>query len=583
MAAILATNDTAEKRRLADHAQRKGDWKFWGPYLAERQWATVREDYSDSGNCWEYFPHDHARSRACRWGEDGLLGICDRAGRLNFALALWNRKDPILKERLFGLTGPEGNHGEDVKELYYYLDSTPTHSYMKALYKYPQAEFPYRRLIEENQRRGKHDGEFELLDTGVFDQAGHFDVIAEYAKASPRDVLVRITIKNRGSVPADLHVLPTLWFRNTWSWGARHVGNTGKPAIRRIRPCAVQTTHDTLPSYVFAWEPLAGESPELLFTDNETNTERLYGARNSSPYVKDAFHRYLINGEKGAVSPEPFGTKAGALYLLHVPAGGEVILRARLTFVDEVSAEPFGSGFDEVFAARLREADEFHESLTAGRGTPGEKAVLRQGHAGLLWSKQFYHYFVREWLEGDPAQPQPPEGHRNGRNRAWQHLNNADVLSMPDKWEYPWYAAWDLAFHMIPFAKLDPDFAKGQLDLLTREWYMHPNGQIPAYEFAFGDANPPVHAWATWRVYKMTGPRGQRDLRVLERVFHKLLMNFTWWVNRKDPSGNNVFGGGFLGMDNIGVFDRNQPLPVGGQLKQADGTAWMAFYSGTML
>ncbi|MDX2175102.1 MAG: glucosidase [Candidatus Sumerlaeia bacterium] len=575
-------NETAEKRRLAEQSEGKAGWNFWGPYLSDRQWGTVREDYSDGGDCWNYFPHDHARSRAYRWGEDGLLGISDEKARLCFAVALWNGRDPILKERLFGLTGPEGNHGEDVKELYYHLDATPSHSYLKALYKYPQAEFPYGALVHGNRHRGKHEGEFELLDTGVFDDGRYFDVFVEYAKASEDDILIRITVANRGPAPARLALLPTLWFRNTWSWGARHEGNTAKPAIRRGGP-GVVTEHEALDPYAFAVEAPEGTDGRWLFTDNETNFQRLYGQPNKTPHVKDAFDRFVVHGDDAAVNPEGVGTKAAVLLPAIIPAGGEFTVRARLCAKARMPKAAFGAAFDKLFAQRIAEADEFHESLTAGRGTPDEKAVLRQGHAGLVWTKQFYHYFVREWIEGDPGHPPPPAGRRRGRNREWQHFNCADVLSMPDKWEYPWFAAWDLAFHMIPFAKIDPDFAKGQLDLLTREWFMHPNGQIPAYEFAFGDVNPPVHAWATWRVYKMTGPRGARDVRFLERVFHKLLMNFTWWVNRKDPNGNNVFGGGFLGLDNIGVFDRNQPLPTGGHLEQSDGTAWMAFYSGTML
>ncbi len=574
----------AEAKRLTEDGTRERNWKRWGPYLSERQWGTVREDYSANGDCWNYFPHDHARSRAYRWGEDGLLGVCDRQGRLCFALALWNGRDPILKERLFGLTGPEGNHGEDVKEQYFYLDSTPTHSYLKALYKYPQAEFPYERLVRENRERGKLDAELELLDTGVFDDNRYFDVFAEYAKADTDDLLIRITVANRGPEAATLHLLPTLWFRNTWSWGRQGEGYWPKPWLRRAGPGAIAASHASLGEYDFDVEPLDDGVPELLFTDNETNVARLYGSPNTQPYVKDAFHRYLIGGEREAVNPEELGTKAAALYTLNIPAGGSRVVRLRLR--EAVSArgrQAFGADFDRTFAARIEEADEFYDQRTPPLATEDERRVMRQGYAGLLWTKQFFHYVLQHWLEGDPAQPAPPPERLSGRNSDWPHVYNRDVISMPDKWEYPWYAAWDLAFHMIPFARIDPDFAKEQLLLFLREWYMHPNGQIPAYEFAFGDVNPPVHAWAVWRVYKMTGPRGGRDRLFLERAFQKLLLNFTWWVNRKDPEGRNLFAGGFLGMDNVGVFDRSQPLPTGGHLEQADGTAWMAFYCNTML
>jgi hypothetical protein len=573
----------AEAERLTEDAGRNRNWKRWGPYLAERQWGTVREDYSEHGNVWDYFSHDHARSRAYRWGEDGLLGVCDRQGRLCFALALWNGRDPILKERLFGLTGPEGNHGEDVKESYFYLDSTPTHSYLKALYKYPQAEFPYERLVRENRNRGKADPEFELADTGVFDDNRYFDVFAEYAKAGPDDIAVRITVANRGPEDATLHLLPTLWFRNTWSWGRSGEGYASKPELRRKGASAVEVSHSTLGGYRLEADITGlGEKPELLFTENETNLERLYGAASPQPHVKDAFHRAVIEGDMDAVNPAGVGTKAAVHYRLSVPAGGERVVRLRLR--PSVSAEPaFGKGFDQLFQERIEQANEFYRERLPAGATEDELRVLRQGYAGLLWSKQFYHYVVEHWLEGDPAQPMPPDGRVEGRNMGWPHVFNRDVISMPDKWEYPWFAAWDLAFHMIPFARIDPHFAKEQLLLLLREWYMHPNGQIPAYEFAFGDVNPPVHAWACWRVYKMTGPKGQRDRLFLERAFHKLLLNFTWWVNRKDPDGRNLFAGGFLGLDNIGVFDRSQPLPTGGHLEQADGTAWMAFYCNTML
>ncbi|MGH7947695.1 MAG: MGH1-like glycoside hydrolase domain-containing protein [Candidatus Binataceae bacterium] len=569
----------AETKRLADDAQRKKNWKRWGPYLSERQWATVREDYSEYGNCWDYFPHDHARSRAYRWGEDGLLGISDRQSRLCFALALWNGRDPILKERLFGLTGPEGNHGEDVKESYFYLDSTPTHSYLKALYKYPHTEFPYARLVEENRRRGKHDREFELADAGVFDQTRYFDVTAEYAKASPDDILIKITVANRGPEPATIQLLPTLWFRNTWSWGREGEGYWPEPKLALAKDGTVLAEHSSLGSYRFA----ADGSPEFLFTDNETNSQRLFGAPNSSPYVKDAFHEYVVHGRSDAVNPEQVGTKCAARYVLDVPANGEVIVKLRLSAGDARPSRPFGAEFERVFAERIREADEFYASRIPAELTPDERNVVRQCNASLLHSKQFFHFSVKDWLEGDPAQPAPPASRRTGRNSEWLHLYNRDIISMPDKWEYPWYAAWDHAFHMIPFAKLDPDFAKEQLLLFTREWYMHPNGQIPAYEFAFSDVNPPVQAWAAWRIYKMTGVRGERDRVFLARIFQKLNLNFTWWVNRKDARGKNLFGGGFLGLDNIGVFDRSRPLPTGGFLEQADGTSWMAFYCATML
>ena len=574
----------AEADRLAEDARRVRNWKRWGPYLAERQWGTVREDYSANGDVWNYFPHDHARSRAYRWGEDGLLGICDRQGRLCFALALWNGRDPILKERLFGLTGPEGNHGEDVKEAYFYLESTPTHSYLKALYKYPQGEFPYDQLVRENARRGKSDREFELADTGIFDADRYFDIIAEYAKAGPDDIAIRITVANRGPEPARLHLLPTLWFRNTWSWGREGEGYSARPELRRSGPAALAADHAELGSYELLADTVESiPAPELLFTENETNVGRLFGAPNPQPHVKDAFHRAVIQGEPGAVNPTGRGTKAAVHYLLEVPADGQRTVRLRLRAPGEASGEAFGPDFERIFQQRIQETDEFYRERLPEATTEDERRVLRQGYAGLLWSKQFYHYVAKDWLEGDPAQPPPPEGRSEGRNADWPHVFNRDVISMPDKWEYPWFAAWDLAFHMIPFARIDPHFAKEQLLLLLREWYMHPNGQIPAYEFAFSDVNPPVHAWACWRVYKMTGPRGKRDRLFLERAFHKLLLNFTWWVNRKDPDGNNLFAGGFLGLDNIGVFDRSRPLPTGGHLEQADGTAWMAFYCNTML
>ena len=578
----------AESARLLRDAAREENWKRWGPYLSERQWGTVREDYSPDGTCWDYLPHDHARSRAYRWGEDGLLGITDRECRLCFALALWNGRDPILKERLFGLTGPEGNHGEDVKECYYYLDSTPTHSYLKALYKYPQAEFPYARLVSENRRRTAADPELEILDTGVFDGDRYFDVLAEYAKASPDDILIRITVLNRGPEEARLHLLPTLWFRNSWSWGRTSEGYWPRPSIRRVGDTTLRLDHASLGGMRFEAQPLEGsDSVDFLFTENESNFTRLFGVADPRPYVKDAFHEYLIRGRREAVNPALEGTKAAIGYDLRIPPGGSRVVRLRLIADPEPEAgtrpPAFGPGFDALFDQRIREADVFFEA----RGPQGlneeERRVARQAFAGLLWTKQYYHYVVKQWLEGDPAQPRPPESRLTGRNHDWAYLHNRDVISVPDAWEYPWYAAWDLAFHTIPLAAVDPNFAKEQLVLLLREWYMHPNGQLPAYEFALSDVNPPVHAWACWRVFKMTAPRGGRDRVFLSRVFQKLLINFTWWVNRKDAEGNNLFSGGFLGLDNVGIFDRSKPLPTGGTLAQADGTAWMAFYCVTML
>jgi Glycosyl hydrolase family 63 C-terminal domain len=577
---------TAEEKRLEASSQRNEHWKRWGPYLSERQWGTVREDYSAYGSCWDYFPHDHARARAYRWGEDGLLGVCDREGRLCFALALWNERDPILKERLFGLTNSEGNHGEDVKECYFYLDSTPTHSYMRALYKYPHSPYPYAQLCEENRRRGKHEPEFELQDTGIFDEDRYFDVFAEYAKAGANDLLIRLTIANRGPESARLHLLPTLWFRNTWAWGRTGEGYWPRPSITHDGASGhLAATHDsTLGTYLFAADASSdGVEPQFLFTNNETNVARVFHAPNPQPYVKDAFHEYVVHGRTDAVNPAQEGTKVAALYVLDVPAGGEVQVSLRLCAQAEAPAEIFGASFDETFAARVREADEFYAPVIPANLSADGARVMRQAFASLLWSKQFYHYIVRDWLEGDPACPPPPPERRKGRNNEWLTLYNRDVVSMPDTWEYPWYASWDLAFHMLCFAEIDPEFAKDQLVMLLREWYMHPNGQIPAYEFAFSDANPPVHAWACWRIYKMATTAGARDRLFLERVFYKLLVNFTWWVNRKDVDGKQIFSGGFLGLDNIGVFDRSKPLPTGGALEQADGTAWMAFYCGTML
>jgi mannosylglycerate hydrolase MGH1-like protein len=565
---------TAEGRRLEETRRRTAHWRRWGPYLADRQWGTVREDYSAHGTAWDSFPHDHARSRAYRWGEDGIAGISDNHGRLCFALALWNGRDPIVKERLFGLTGSEGNHGEDVKEYYFYLDSTPTHSYMKALYKYPQAAFPYAALVEESQRRDRRAPEYELIDTGVFADDRYFDVTVEYAKAAVEDVLVRITVANRGPEPAELHLLPTLWFRNTWAWDPA----AARPRLRAVEgTAAIEAEHAQLGR---RWLACEGD-PMLLFTDNDTNAARLWGTPNATPYVKDGINDYLVEGRKDAVNPDGVGTKASAHYRLLVPAGRSAIVRLRLS---DAPGAAFGHDFETSFAQRIREADEFHATLAPAALSHDARSVMRQAFAGLLWSKQFFHYDVKRWLDGDPAGPPPAARRRQGRNREWEHLYNDDVVSMPDKWEYPWYAAWDLAFHTIPLALVDPEFAKSQLVLFLREWYMHPNGQIPAYEWAFGDVNPPVHAWAALRVYrierKATGV-GDRDF--LQRVFHKLLLNFTWWVNRKDAEGKNVFQGGFLGLDNIGVFDRSAPLPTGGHIEQSDGTAWMAMYCLNML
>ncbi|MDP1797978.1 MAG: glucosidase [Planctomycetaceae bacterium] len=574
----------AEELRLQQSRQRTANWHRWGPYLSERQWGTVREDYSEYGDCWNYFPHDHARSRAYRWGEDGLLGICDRECRLCFGLALWNGQDPILKERLFGLTGPEGNHGEDVKESYFYLDSTPTHSYMKALYKYPQAAFPYTALVEENRRRGKLDPEYELTDTGVFDGGRYFDITAEYAKAAPDDLLIRITVSNRASEAASIHLLPTLWFRNTWSWGCTHEGCERKPSIALQSDGSLLADHPTLGRFrFFADHAPVDTAPTMLLTENETNVTRVFGIENGTHPSKDAFHEYVIRGNAAAVSAKSHGTKAAPHYILTIPAEGYVTVRLRLTAESLVDGQPFDARFDQVFREQIAAADAFYDTKLPPLATVDEREVARQAFAGLLWSKQFYHYAVEPWIQGDPEHPAPPSSRKGGRNHDWTHLFNRDIISMPDKWEYPWYAAWDLAFHMIPMATVDPEFAKSQLLLILREWYMHPNGQIPAYEFAFSDVNPPVHAWACWRVYKMTGPRGLRDRDFLVRAFQKLLINFTWWVNRKDVNGQHLFAGGFLGLDNIGVFDRSKPLPTGGHLEQADGTAWMAFYCATML
>jgi hypothetical protein len=561
---------TEEGKRL--RACEKGTaskaWKKWGPYLSERQWGTVREDYSADGSAWDYLSHDQARSRAYRWGEDGLLGISDDQQQLCFSIALWNGRDAILKERLFGLTNSEGNHGEDVKELYYYLDATPSHSYLKGLYKYPQQTYPYAELVHESRQRGAFDDEYELIDTGALADDRYFDVFIEYAQAKPGDIHILVTVHNRGPEAADLWLLPQLWFRNTWSWKE----GAARPVIQRAES-AVQADHPSLGLHRL----FAENADTVLLTENETNVVRLYGSHERGPF-KDAFHRYIVDGESDGVSQTDAGTKAAFVYERRIPAGGTEHFRLRLC--PGSTNAPFRK-FDEVLAERREDADEFYAALQRDLTDEDERLVQRQALAGMIWSKQFYHYDVYEWLAGDPLQPPPPPERRHGRNAAWDHLNNAEIISMPDKWEYPWYAAWDLAFHTLPLALVDTSFAKSQLDHLTREWYLHPNGQLPAYEWAFDDVNPPVHAWATHRVFQMD--RAQRgdegDLAFLERVFHKLLLNFTWWVNRKDADGNNLFQGGFLGLDNVGLFDRSAPLPDGTRLTQADGTSWMAMYS----
>jgi hypothetical protein len=578
---------TAEQLRLDEARLNDVPWKKWGPYLSERQWGTVREDYSDNGDAWNYFTHDHARSRAYRWGEDGLAGYSDDKQRLCFALALWNGADPILKERCFGLTNSEGNHGEDVKEYYFYLDSTPTHSYMKYLYKYPQRPYPYADLVQTNRQRSRHEMEYELIDTGVFDDDRYFDVFVEYAKESPEDTLIQITVFNRGPDAAELHVLPHVWFRNTWSW----TKNAPTPSLRQISDVAgasvLMTAHPELHNHFLYCEG----QPALLFTENETNTERSGGIPNASPYVKDSINDYVINGQADRVNPDRAGTKAAAHYRLHVEAGGSHIIRLRLNQVPLVdlnatypAGDPFGAHFDEVLAVRLQEADRFYGSITPDALDADHANVFRQAMAGMLWGKQYYYFDLDRWLEEHGANPLGTLKHRGVRNMQWYHMVNDDILSMPDKWEYPWYAAWDLAFHTTVLALADFDFAKQQLNLMLQELYLHPSGQIPAYEWNFSDVNPPVHAWATMYVYSYEKElRGQGDVEWLKTSFQKLLLNFTWWVNRKDPSGRNVFEGGFLGLDNIGVFDRSSTLPTGGYLEQADGTAWMAFFCQTML
>jgi len=564
--------ETTEQKRLNQTRETGIPWKKWGPYLSERQWGTVREDYSHDGNAWDYFTHDQSRSRAYRWGEDGLAGISDDKQRLCFAIALWNGRDPILKERLFGLTNSEGNHGEDVKEYYFYLDSTPTHSYMKYLYKYPQAVFPYNNLVETNRRRSREEFEYELLDTGVFDEDRYFDVFVEYAKADPEDILITITVHNRGPEAATLCLLPTLWFRNTWSW----VKEETRPVLREGKDASIVASDSKLGDRTLQCEG----NPELLFTENETNTARLWGQPNASPYVKDAFHNYLVSNKEDAVNPAKMGTKAAALYRLNILAGGSQIVRLRLSA--QPSDEPFRN-FDQIFASRFAEANEFYDRVTPRSLNEDERRVHRQAVAGMLWSKQYYYFDLDKWLQEHKAHPLVGENARNIRNAEWFHMLNSDIISMPDKWEYPWYAAWDLAFHTLALSLVDFDFAKDQLLLMLRNLYAHPNGQIPAYEWNFSDVNPPVHAWATLFLYNIEKELGRSDLRFLERSFQGLMQNFNWWINRKDPQGKNVFAGGFLGLDNIGVFDRSAHLPTGGHLDQADGTAWMAFYCQNML
>ena len=565
---------TAEHRRLAEAERGKAKWRRWGPYLSERQWGTVREDYSADGNAWANFPYEQARSRAYRWGEDGIAGFSDDQQRLCLALALWNERDPFLKERLFGLTGPEGNHGEDVKELYYYLDATPTHAYLKMLYKYPQGEYPYAELRNRNPSWAKLAPEFELIDTGLFDEDRYFDVFVEYAKAAPDDILMVVSAYNRGPDAVPLHLLPTLWFRNTWSWKS----GAPKPSITRLDGVGLEARHAKLGTFRLYCEG----SPELLFCDNETNFRKLYGSSQAEGYFKDGINDFVVGGDASAVNPEGVGSKAAPHYRAEIPAGGSATFRVRLS--SAMLARPFDDA-DAILVQARQDADDYYADLQRDLADADVRRVQRQALAGMIWTKQFYYYDVPEWLNGDPTQPAPPPERRRGRNSDWDHVNNADVLSMPDKWEYPWFAAWDLAFHCLPLALIDPAFAKEQLVLLTREWYSHPNGQLPAYEWNFGDVNPPVHAWATWRVFvidrKRRGDGG--DIKFLERVFHKLLLNFTWWVNRKDVEGRNIFQGGFLGLDNIGVFDRSRPLPTGGHINQADGTSWMAMYCLNMM
>ena len=563
-----------ERERLAEPNHGEQRWDLFGPYLSERAWATVREDYSENGDAWAYFPHEHARSRVYRWNEDGLLGISDDQQFLCLALTLWNGRDRILKERLFGVTGPQGNHGEDVKECYWYLDSTPTHSYMRALYRYPHAAYPYEALVAASASRDRDQPEFELQDTGIFAEDRYFDVTVEYAKASPDDLRMRVTVVNHGPDPAELLVLPTLWFRNTWAWGRERA----QPLLRADGE-EIRVSHELLGEFVLQ----CPDADQLLFTNNESNRALLWDADNTTPFVKDAFHRYLVDGERGAVDPGQTGTKAGVRHELTLAPGESRSIDLRLVRCAPNTA-PAPQDADALFDLRRREADQFYAELHPASLGPDERQIMRQALAGMLWNKQYYHYIVRDWLDGDPGQPPPPEARKRGRNRNWRHLYNARVMSMPDKWEYPWYAAWDLAFHCIPLALVDPGFAKRQLAILVREWYLHPNGAVPAYEWNFGDVNPPVFAWATLRLYKIEQrAAGAGDRKFLETMFHKLLLHFTWWVNRADSEGNNIFQGGFLGLDNIGVFDRSSAVPGGGRLEQSDGTSWMAMFSLNMM
>jgi hypothetical protein len=569
---------TEEDKRLKADGDVQPNWKFWGPYLSERQWGTVREDYSADGEAWNYLNHDQARSRAYRWGEDGLAGICDAEQRLCLSLALWNGRDPILKERLFGLSNAEGNHGEDVKEYYYYLDATPSHSYLRMLYKYPQDEYPYAQLVQENHKRGLQDNEYELVDTGILDGNRYWDVFVEYFKAAPDDVLIQITLYNRGANLATLHVLPQLWFRNTWSWAEP----SEKPSLVGQPDGSIVAEHATLGTYHLYAEPKL----DLLFCENETNVQRLYDVR-AEGYFKDGFHEYLVHGNHKAVNPLRRGTKAAVHHVLKIPGGETAKLRLRLSAKQQF--RPFAN-FDELAAARVRETDEYYARLQQNQPNEDARLVQRQAFAGMIWSKQFYSYDVRTWLKGDPSQPPPPAGRLNGRNADWMHFNGSNIFSMPDKWEYPWFAAWDLAFHAVTFALIDTDFAKQQLVQVGEPWYMHPNGQFPAYEWNFGDANPPLQAWAAWRVFEIdrkkrrqTNPQDPGDLDFLKRILQRQLLTFTWWVNRKDAGGRNVFQGGFLGLDNIGVFDRSEPLPTGGVISQADGTSWMAMFALNLL
>jgi len=562
-----------EKNRMMK-AEEEG-WRKWGPYLSERQWGTVREDYSPDGKAWNYFPHDHARSRAYRWGEDGIAGISDDQQKLCFSIALWNGCDPILKERLFGLTGNEGNHGEDVKEYYFYLDNVPSHSYMKYLYKYPQLEFPYKNLLEENQRRTRNDPEYELLDTGIFNEDKYFDVFVEYAKESIDDILVRITIANRGPDTATVHLLPTLWFRNEWSWFSKEK----KPELALIKKGQIEASHAEIGDYYLYFDP----AQKALFTENETNTKRIFDVDNESPYVKDAFHSYLIQNDTKAINPDQTGTKAAVHYPLQIVSGKEEVIKLRLSRKKNIS-DPLGRAFDVAFESRIAEADTFYEGITPYVMPDDMRNVQRQAYAGLLWNKQFYCYDVEAWLNGDAGMPKPAEIRKDGRNKCWKTFGACDIFSMPDKWEYPWFAAWDLAFHTVAFASIDPNFAKKQLLLLTDERYMHPNGQVPAYEWSFSDVNPPVQAWAAMRVYQIERSRyGIEDRLFLEKMFQKLSLNFTWWVNRKDSDNRNIFEGGFLGLDNIGPFDRDKGIPCGGKLQQVDGTGWMGMYALNLL